>query len=83
MAFLTFWKIYPCCPAVDGPERKVSGKKDPAGSRHLRSVFRGGKRATVGRKGLAVGACVGHLQVCEETREEDDWRIMRQWALMS
>ncbi|PRD24182.1 UNVERIFIED_CONTAM: hypothetical protein NCL1_44491 [Trichonephila clavipes] len=21
-----------------------------------------------------------HLQVCEETRGEDDWRIMRQWC---
>ncbi|GFW21432.1 hypothetical protein TNCV_1532561 [Trichonephila clavipes] len=47
-----------------------------------RIVIKGGKAATVGRKGLAVGACVRHLQVCEETRGEDDWRIMRQWALM-
>ncbi|GFW76040.1 hypothetical protein TNCV_352251 [Trichonephila clavipes] len=39
-----------------------------------------GKAAAVGRKGLSVGACVPHLQVCEETRAEDNWRILRQWC---
>ncbi|GFY01494.1 hypothetical protein TNCV_2606811 [Trichonephila clavipes] len=45
-----------------------------------RIVIKGGKTATVGRKGLPVGACVRHLQVCGETRGVDDWRIMRQWC---
>ncbi|GFX22796.1 hypothetical protein TNCV_2605381 [Trichonephila clavipes] len=48
-----------------------------------RIVLKGGKTTTVGRRDSAVGACVGHLLVCEETRGEDDWRIMRQLALMS
>ncbi|GFX24423.1 hypothetical protein TNCV_992391 [Trichonephila clavipes] len=30
-----------------------------------RIVIKGGKTATVGRRGLAVGACVGHMLVCE------------------
>ncbi|GFS68457.1 hypothetical protein TNCV_4583911 [Trichonephila clavipes] len=45
-----------------------------------RIVIKGGKAAAVGRKGLSVGACVRHLQVCEEIRGEDDWRILRQWC---
>ncbi|GFX48717.1 hypothetical protein TNCV_408241 [Trichonephila clavipes] len=48
-----------------------------------RIVLKGGKTTTVGRRGSAVGACVGHLLVCEETGGVDDWRIMHQWALMS
>ncbi|GFX13948.1 hypothetical protein TNCV_3422591 [Trichonephila clavipes] len=44
-----------------------------------RIVIKGGKAVAVGRKGLSVGACVRHLQVCEETRGEDDWQILRQW----
>ncbi|GFW79179.1 hypothetical protein TNCV_2475861 [Trichonephila clavipes] len=32
-----------------------------------RIVLKGGKTTTVGRRGSAVGACVGHLLVCEET----------------
>ncbi|GFU96189.1 hypothetical protein TNCV_3499971 [Trichonephila clavipes] len=46
-----------------------------------RIVNKGGKTAKVGRRGLAVRACVGHLLVCEETSGEDDWRLMCQWAL--
>ncbi|GFX70086.1 hypothetical protein TNCV_4615241 [Trichonephila clavipes] len=38
-----------------------------------RIVIKGGKTVTVCRRGLAV----------EETKGEDDWRIMHQWALMS
>ncbi|GFU25617.1 retrovirus-related Pol polyprotein from transposon 297 [Trichonephila clavipes] len=33
-----------------------------------RIFLKGGKTTTVSRRGLAVGACVGHLLVCEETR---------------
>ncbi|GFV46893.1 hypothetical protein TNCV_4289721 [Trichonephila clavipes] len=47
-----------------------------------RIVLKGGKTMTVGRRGSAVGACVGHLLVCEETGGVDDWRIVHQWALM-
>ncbi|GFW98348.1 uncharacterized protein TNCV_1092261 [Trichonephila clavipes] len=32
-----------------------------------RIVLKGSKTTTVGRRGSAVGACVGHLLVCEET----------------
>ncbi|GFT05638.1 hypothetical protein TNCV_1044991 [Trichonephila clavipes] len=32
-----------------------------------RIVLKSGKTTTVGRRGSAVGACVGHLLVCEET----------------
>ncbi|GFX39205.1 retrovirus-related Pol polyprotein from transposon 412 [Trichonephila clavipes] len=32
-----------------------------------RIVLKGGKTTTVGRRGSAGGACVGHLLVCEET----------------
>ncbi|GFT59311.1 hypothetical protein TNCV_3892381 [Trichonephila clavipes] len=35
---------------------------------HWRIVIKDGKMATVGRKSLVFGACVGHLQVCEEIR---------------
>ncbi|GFT77173.1 hypothetical protein TNCV_1984611 [Trichonephila clavipes] len=40
-----------------------------------RIVIKDGKIVTV-----VFGACVGHLQVCEETRGEDNRRIMRQWS---
>ncbi|GFS76318.1 hypothetical protein TNCV_4668421 [Trichonephila clavipes] len=32
-----------------------------------RIVLKGGKTTTVGRRGSAVGACIGHLLICEET----------------
>ncbi|GFT85259.1 hypothetical protein TNCV_497121 [Trichonephila clavipes] len=41
-----------------------------------RIVIKGGKRATVGRKGLAVGACVGHLQV-RKNRKRDRERVKK------
>ncbi|GFV49425.1 hypothetical protein TNCV_1634991 [Trichonephila clavipes] len=44
-----------------------------------RIFIKGGKAASVGRKGYPVGACVRHLLVCEETKREDDMRILRQW----
>ncbi|GFU22089.1 hypothetical protein TNCV_4300701 [Trichonephila clavipes] len=45
-----------------------------------RIVIKGGKTAALSRKGLSVGACVRHQQVCEEPRREDGWRIMCQWC---
>ncbi|GFV98414.1 hypothetical protein TNCV_623731 [Trichonephila clavipes] len=58
--------------------RSLPGQLTVALHLQWRIVIKDGKMATV-----VFGASVGHLQVCEETRGEDDWRIMRHWALMS
>ncbi|GFS72058.1 hypothetical protein TNCV_4213411, partial [Trichonephila clavipes] len=45
----------------------ASGQRTVALHTQWRIVLKGGKMTTVGRRGSAVGACVGHLLVCEET----------------
>ncbi|GFX29645.1 hypothetical protein TNCV_4777171 [Trichonephila clavipes] len=44
----------------------ASGQRTVALHTQWRIVLQGGKTTTVGRRGSAVGACVGHLLVCEE-----------------
>ncbi|GFW43831.1 retrovirus-related Pol polyprotein from transposon 297 [Trichonephila clavipes] len=47
--------------------RSLPGQWTVALHTQWRIVLKGGKTTTVGRRGSAVGACVRHLLVCEET----------------